>query len=132
MFVMAVDRADGVEDIVGFEATRPRRDGAACGTAADLATLRHDLGPAHAVNRPIDAAASCQARVRRVHDRVSLHIDDVALCDFEKRAVDCSALHGSLAPSRCRFFTFASMIRQQIQRRELPPRESCAAGLIPM
>jgi hypothetical protein len=82
-----------VDHVLCGKSTARGDHGLALREAADLAhnpaALRENRGPSRAVNRPIDATAAEQRRVRRVHDGIGRFFCEIG------RAMDIDRLAAS-------------------------------------
>src|SRR2546425_10652555 len=66
--MVAVDGADGMEDVFCLEPPSCGCDSAPGGATADLATLLHNARPTRVVDRAIDASTTSESLVRCIYD----------------------------------------------------------------
>ena len=91
LVLVAVVRADGMDDVVHAEAVRPGDHGVADLAPAEGAALLEQAGSGGGVDRAVDSPAAEQARVRGVDDRAdpvgSAELRDVAAVDEDLHGV---------------------------------------------
>ena len=102
----AIDRTNGVENVMGRKGARTSHDGAAGGTSAgpfaNLIELAHDGGAAGAVDRAIDAPTSAESGIGGVSDRIDADFGDIAdqkaeLLSVRKFDLHVLSWHGLIA-----------------------------------
>ena len=95
---VAIDRPDGVKDILRGEAAGTGRHGVSGGAPADLAPdlieFAHDRRTAGAVDGAVHSAAARQRRVGRVDDRVHRHAGDIAFLNQDRASRGYREFHG--------------------------------------
>src|SRR6516164_2524106 len=84
----APHRADGVDDVLSFEAIAAGDLGGTGVAAAERATFGEKLGPGGAMDGAVDAAAAEQRSVGSVDDGPDIERGDVRDADFEPRRAD--------------------------------------------
>ncbi|RCI09025.1 hypothetical protein L249_4974 [Ophiocordyceps polyrhachis-furcata BCC 54312] len=94
---VAVDGADGVNDMFGGQFVASGDPGLAGGATTDEAALMNEVGAGSAVDGAVDAASAHEGRVGGVDDGVEPELGDVAAGDADA-GVDGS---GRLAGGRC-------------------------------
>ena len=77
------DRPDGMDHVSRREVAGRRRLRVAGLAASEEPRLGEDRRPAHAMDRPVDASAAQERRVRGVDDRIDLLLRDVALHELD-------------------------------------------------
>ena len=85
---VAVDRADGVDDIACRQTTASGHDGRASRARADFAAGGHDGRTACLVNGTIHAATASQTGICRIHDCVHWITGDIAATQNNYTMVD--------------------------------------------
>ena len=110
---VAIDRPDGVDDVLGLEVAAGGELGVAGRAAAELPARRKDRRPAGTMNRAIDAAAAAQSAVRRVDDGVGVLMRDVTLEQLDSTRPDGEFAHARHPPQ---------MALHTARRRAVPAR----------
>src|SRR5262249_6425830 len=91
----APHRADGVDDVLGFEAIAAGDLGGTGVAAAERAAFGEKLRPGGAMDGPVDAAAAEQWPGGSVDDGPDIERGDVRGADFEPRRADFGGEEGS-------------------------------------
>lgn len=87
---VAVDGADGVDDMPGFEIAAGGDYGFACGAAADDAALGHNGGSSGAVNGPVNAGAAREPAVGGIDNGVRVFTGDITNDKLDEGLIELS------------------------------------------